>query len=762
MANIVLDFLHNYQTGERRESEPANAYQYDEGHVLEAVLPEVITSAEIHYWIRGMEEADAYTPTSITPNEDDSCTVLGNIPNSYFETNGELRIYIVVTDGTASITTYEGKLHICQRSMPDDYVDDDPENEATRVLTEAQEAAQTATEQAEAAAASAEQAAESARTLTLDTTLTQSGQAADAKAAGDAINDLKDDFHSYNNELGAGYADQLVSSIENTDQTPYNFRKVPYDATLEKVEGIVGVDVVLNQLAQNGNFADASGWNGRYATVSVADGVATMTPESDGAQRGLFSTSNGTTIANHKYFLHVFAKPAVDCRLDMSINGAGSKYVSMTANVWNDCGVIWTTASDYSSCVFYMLIVESLTTSRSVQYKTASIFDLTAMFGTAIADYVYGLETTTAGSGVAWLKEHFPKIFDAGYIAYNAGTMVCVSGLSAKKTVGFNQWDEVADVGSINNSTGEPTSNPSMIRSKNFIPVLPNTTYYFNTPFTYTYAYEYDSNGNFIANTDPSASTHLLTTGANTHYIKFRSTSGYTTYNNDICINLSDTAKNGTYEPYEVHEYPLDSTIDLHGMLKLDAQNNLYADGDAYLPSGQVNHRYAEITFDGSSDENWVYSATNNRVYIALPGAIVRAGNSIDFVSNKLMGSSVTGDYNGYINENGNLVIYAPSSITSASDWKTWLSSNHVFVTYLLNTPTTETAEPYTATQICDPNGTEEYISDTVAPVGHVTKYPLDITGRLDNILSMPTADGTYVLRATVNNGKVTYSWVSA
>ena len=149
MANIVLDFLHNYQTGERRETEPANAYQYDEGHVLEAVLPEVITSCEIHYWIRGMEEADAYEPGSITPNSDGSCTVLGNIPNKYFETNGELRIYIVVTDGTASITTYEGKLHICQRSMPDDYVDDDPENEATRILTEVREAAETASAAAE-------------------------------------------------------------------------------------------------------------------------------------------------------------------------------------------------------------------------------------------------------------------------------------------------------------------------------------------------------------------------------------------------------------------------------------------------------------------------------------------------------------------------------------------------------------------------------------------------------------------------------------
>ena len=151
MANITLDFLHNYHTGERRESDPANAYQYDEGHVLEAVLPEVVTSAEINYWIRGMENADAYAPGSITPNEDGSCTVLGNIPNKYFETNGELRIYIVVNDDNASITTYEGMLHICQRSMPDDYVDDDPENEATRVLIEARAAAATATEAAQTA-----------------------------------------------------------------------------------------------------------------------------------------------------------------------------------------------------------------------------------------------------------------------------------------------------------------------------------------------------------------------------------------------------------------------------------------------------------------------------------------------------------------------------------------------------------------------------------------------------------------------------------
>ena len=151
MANLTFDFLHHYQRGERRESDPANAYQYDEGHLIEAVLPETVTSVELHYWTRGMEEAEAYTPSSITANDDGSCTVLGNIPNKFFETDGDLRVYIVVNDAEASITTYEGKIHVVHRAMPDDYVDEDPDNPATRILTEARAAAATATAAAQTA-----------------------------------------------------------------------------------------------------------------------------------------------------------------------------------------------------------------------------------------------------------------------------------------------------------------------------------------------------------------------------------------------------------------------------------------------------------------------------------------------------------------------------------------------------------------------------------------------------------------------------------
>lgn len=142
MATLYLDFLYNYTTGERRSATPAS-YQYDEGHQLSVNVPNEVTSAELHYWMRGMEESEAYVPTSITEESDGSYTILGNVPNSYFESSGDLIVYVVVTDSSAAITSYEGRISITSRSKPDDYVDDDPDNSAVSYVEQAYLYAQT-------------------------------------------------------------------------------------------------------------------------------------------------------------------------------------------------------------------------------------------------------------------------------------------------------------------------------------------------------------------------------------------------------------------------------------------------------------------------------------------------------------------------------------------------------------------------------------------------------------------------------------------
>lgn len=137
MANIVLDFLRGYSIGDRRES-ASKTYQYDQGHVVEIQVPSQVTTAELHYWIRGESEAGAYQPTSITAEDDGTYTILGNIPNTYFERHGDLEVYVVVTDNSASIVEYHGYIPIVNRQVPDDYVDTDPDNSAVSINSTAQ------------------------------------------------------------------------------------------------------------------------------------------------------------------------------------------------------------------------------------------------------------------------------------------------------------------------------------------------------------------------------------------------------------------------------------------------------------------------------------------------------------------------------------------------------------------------------------------------------------------------------------------------
>ena len=151
MATLTLDFLRNYRLGTYRESEPV-AYQYDQGHVLDILVPGAVASAEVQYWTRGMTEAAAYEVGSITQQTGGSYVIECNVPNEFFDTWGDLRVYLVVTDDSKYVVTYEGRIKVLQREKPEDYVDDNPDNEALRVLTEAREAAQSASADADRAA----------------------------------------------------------------------------------------------------------------------------------------------------------------------------------------------------------------------------------------------------------------------------------------------------------------------------------------------------------------------------------------------------------------------------------------------------------------------------------------------------------------------------------------------------------------------------------------------------------------------------------
>ena len=137
MGTIKIDFRHFYQRGERRETEQI-AYQWDLGHVLEIYVPATATY-EIHYWRPGWSETDDYAIESCTAAEDGGYVLTAHVPNIYFETPGELKMFIVGSADNHVITTYEGFLTIRSRVEPEDYTDDDPDNGAETIIAKARE-----------------------------------------------------------------------------------------------------------------------------------------------------------------------------------------------------------------------------------------------------------------------------------------------------------------------------------------------------------------------------------------------------------------------------------------------------------------------------------------------------------------------------------------------------------------------------------------------------------------------------------------------
>ena len=277
------------------------------------------------------------------------------------------------------------------------------------------------------------------------------------------------------------------------------------------------------------------------------------------------------------------------------------------------------------------------------------VSDLTLMFGSTIADYIYSLEQTTAGSGVAKLKEW--GFFTEDYYAYDSGSLKSVEGLEAHITR--------------------------------------------------------DADENIIGN------------------------------------------------------YPLDSDLTLRGIPKLDSSNNLYYDGDIYRADGSVARNYGivdlgTLNYTAYTSQGISYFYTSALSSLAKkPSTQFQKANIICKYPTGTLQDLTTLDKYIWLFTNGNLCI-KDTAYSDAATFKASLSG--VYLVYELATSTTETADPYQNPQLVDKDGTEEYVTTGIVPVGHDTEYYLDA----DSVLTPPSTTGTYSLKVTVaSDGSKSYSWVS-
>lgn len=394
----------------------------------------------------------------------------------------------------------------------------------------------TAASSAAAAEDAAGRAEEAARTLTIDDTLSESGQPADSKAVGDALAE-KLDITAVPNI--ADNANQLLSGKYVVDTEPYHFRPSGGQGADREFDTIVGGSVMWNQLV---NDSDSS--------VTVTNG--------------------------HKYIA--------------KINGVYSVAVSDG-------------------------------TAVAVTGGTDEVFDITQMFGSTIADYIYSIEQATIGAGVAWFRKYFPK----DYYDYNPGELMHVSGVSAHKT--------------------------------------------------------YDADENVIGN------------------------------------------------------YPLDSSLTLRGIPKL-VDGKLAFDGDVYKPDGSVERRYGIVDL-GSL--NWSYmEGTDGNYFRAVVSAKNFKAQSINLICREyyepVVGSQVSNKNKRIgINVSGTYLYVRDDDYLDGISFKAAMSG--VYLVYELTAPkATEEAEPYQSPQIIDPYGTEEYVSTSLVPVGHETKYPENLRAKIEGL----------------------------
>lgn len=285
-----------------------------------------------------------------------------------------------------------------------------------------------------------------------------------------------------------------------------------------------------------------------------------------------------------------------------------------------------------------------------------------------------------------------------------------------------NIWNEEWELGSLNITTGEKVSTNACIRSAEYIPLKPNTTYYFKT--AYSEMCFYDKDKKFISSTAKANQT--FTTDANTRYLLFRNTTAYgTTYNNDIMIAESDIEV--PYQPHQSQTFTF----------PLSEGQVLYKDD--YLADDGIHHSRKQIVLDGSDDEGWTINQELDEYisfYLGVEPYTLITPDKFCYCSHfetmYVWGvvSSLNAEYLWKHSKTSMGIKIKKSRLTSINvvGFKAWLSENPIKIEYEL---AEEEIEPYTAEQqevydkikeLCSyKNITHIYSTDEISPVFEVT-----------------------------------------
>ena len=547
------------------------------------------------------------------------------------------------------------------------------------------------------------------------------------------------DYEPYQDPIEVSQEFDVSLTPTVIDRIPYNF-KATGDVRGDRLsQDLVGGTVNWNQLQKNGNFADSSVWitSLSRATFTVSNNIGTFVPkETVSSELMLYVNSNdGINIINtHKYLVGCEIKELTNIPR-VVFNDSYSGYFALLNGQITSAGTYFGMfgATKSSKCCPSFRIYAG-DTSSVLRVSNVMLIDLTSALTPTIADYIYSLEQSNAGAGVAWFKKYFPE----EYYEYNTGTLESVKP-TAHVTRGVNQWDEEWEVGMYNYSNGVKQASSDNIRNKNIIPVIPNAAYYISnsgkgtaTVGFYVFLW-YDKDGNYLSYSGSQISKNgFVPVPENAYYLNFYVSTLYgTTYTNDICINISDANINGKYFPADHHTYSI-SELELRGYPTV-VDGELRFDGDIRKPNGQVTRKYGVVdlgtlTWTKGAESRW---DVGYEFYANISGMQT---STTKYITSKYESSTVVGatavlnKYGSGVNKlaytaSDTKLYIVDSSYTDATALKASLSG--VYLVYELATPTTETAPTFADPQVCSIYGTEEFVDEREVPipVGHITTY---------------------------------------
>lgn len=342
--------------------------------------------------------------------------------------------------------------------------------------------------------------------------------------------------------------------------------------TLDRIKGH---SLAFNQIVQNGNFANGTaGWGTVLLSISAANNVITGTKTATpGTTLNSAIQQNLNTISGHKYYCSAYLKSnntATQCNIFLrkTLNQNISDF-----EVYSDfthISAVFTANDSYTSFRIGCRNQNDNTQDVNMSAKQVMLVDLTLMFGA-------GNEPSTV--------EEFEALFPQLYYDYNVGTTIS-NNADSVETVGLNQWDE--EWGNYAWSPqGVRQNNNSVIGTPEPIRVFPDFDYYIrlgSVPRIILGGFAIDGSFRQLTTNFRGGVVHIpadiMAIVFNTYAVD-----NITTYNHDICINISDASKNGTYEPYKKSTLPLG----LNSFRVKDSQGNiititggLKSAGDAY------------------------------------------------------------------------------------------------------------------------------------------------------------------------------------